>query len=47
VVLENAVIEKIDRLEDSLVGKGSRIVQGYGNHQAFRLMIGDDSVVEL
>jgi len=47
VVLENAVIEKIDRLEDSLVGKGSRIVQGYGNHQAFRLTVGDDSVVEL
>lgn len=47
VVLENAVIEQIDRLEDSLVGKGARIVRGKANHQAFRLMIGDDSVVEL
>jgi len=34
-------------LEDSLVGKGSRIIQGRGNHHAARLMIGDDSVVEL
>jgi len=47
VVLENTTIEHIDRLEDSLVGKGSRIIQGRGNHHAARLMIGDDSVVEL
>ena len=47
VVLENAVIEHIDRLEDSLIGKGSFIVQGNGNHHAYRLTIGDDSVVEL
>lgn len=47
VVLENAVIEDIDRLEDSLVGKGSRIMRGSNNHQAYRLMVGDDSVVEL
>lgn len=47
VVLENAAIEDIDRLEDSLVGKGSCIMRGRGNHQAYRLMIGDDSVVEL
>ena len=47
VVLENAVIEHIDRLEDSLVGKGSLIAQCQGNHHAYRLTIGDDSVVEL
>ena len=47
VVLENAVIEHIDRLEDSLIGKGSFIVQGNGNHHAYRLTVGDDSVVEL
>ncbi len=47
VVLENAVIEHIDRLEDSLIGKGSSVVQGKGNHHAYRLMIGDDSAVEL
>lgn len=47
VILENATIEDIDRLEDSLVGKGSSIIQGKGNHQAYRLMVGDSSVVEL
>lgn len=47
VVLENATIEDIDRIEDSLVGKGSYVIQSKGNHQAYRLMIGDDSVVEL
>jgi glucose-1-phosphate thymidylyltransferase len=46
-MLENATIERIDRLEDSLVGKGSCVVHAAGNHQAYRLMIGDDSVVEL
>jgi glucose-1-phosphate thymidylyltransferase len=47
VVLENSTIQDIDRLEDSLVGKGSCIMRSTGNHQAYRLMIGDDSVVEL
>jgi len=47
VMLENATIERIDRLEDSLVGRGSCVVHAQGNHQAYRLMIGDDSVVEL
>ncbi len=47
VVLENAVIEHINRLEDSLIGKGSTIVRGKGNHHGYRLTIGDDSVVEL
>ena len=47
VVLENASIEHIDRMEDSLVGKGSGVIKGQGNHQAYRLMIGDDSVVEI
>jgi glucose-1-phosphate thymidylyltransferase len=47
VILENATIECIDRLEDSLVGKGSFVMKGQGNHRAYRLMVGDDSVVEL
>jgi glucose-1-phosphate thymidylyltransferase len=45
VLLENARIEDVDRLEDSLVGKGSSVVKNRGNHQAYRLMIGDDSEV--
>lgn len=47
VMLENATIEHIDRLEDSLLGKRSCVVHAKGNHQAYRLMIGDESVVEL
>jgi len=47
VVLENAKVEQIDRLEDSLVGKCSSIVHKRQNHHAVRLTIGDDSVVEL
>jgi glucose-1-phosphate thymidylyltransferase len=45
VLLENARIEYVDRLEDSLVGKGSSVIKNRGNHQAYRLMIGDDSEV--
>ena len=45
VLLENARIEQVDRLEDSLVGKGSSVIKNRGNHQAYRLMIGDDSEV--
>lgn len=47
VLLENARIEHVDRLEDSLVGKNSAVVKDYGQHQAYRLMIGDDSEVLL
>jgi len=45
VLLENARLEHIDRLEDSLVGKNSAVVKNRGNHHALRLMIGDDSEV--
>ena len=47
VVLENSRIEGIDRLEDSLLGKGSAVLRNRGSHQAYRLMIGDDSEVVL
>jgi glucose-1-phosphate thymidylyltransferase len=45
VLLENARIEHVDRLEDSLVGKSSSVTKNRGNRQAYRLMIGDDSEV--
>jgi glucose-1-phosphate thymidylyltransferase len=45
VLLENARIEHVDRLEDSLVGKSSSVIKNRGNRQAYRLMIGDDSEV--
>ena len=47
VLLENARIEHVDRLEDSLIGKNSVVVKEQNNHQAYRLMIGDDSEVLL
>lgn len=47
VLLENARIEHVDRLEDSLIGRNSAVIKNYNTHQAYRLMIGDDSEVVL
>jgi len=47
VVLARAEIDHVDRMEDSLIGRGARVVKCRHKHQAFRLMIGDDSVVEV
>lgn len=47
VLLENSRIEHVDRLEDSLIGKNSAVVKDHKSHQAYRLMIGDDSEVLL
>ena len=47
VLLENARIEHVDRLEDSLIGKNSTVIKDHNSHQAYRLMIGDDSEVLL
>ena len=40
-------IENIPRLEDSLIGRESRITQGKNQSQALRLMVGDNAVVEV
>jgi len=47
VLLENARIENIDRLEDSLIGKNSAVIKSDNTHHAYRLMLGDDSEVAL
>jgi glucose-1-phosphate thymidylyltransferase len=47
LLLENARIDHVDRLEDSLIGKNSTVLKNQKNHQAYRLMIGDDSEVLL
>lgn len=47
VLLENARIEHVDRLEDSLIGKNSAVLKNRHGHHAYRLMIGDDSEVLL
>jgi glucose-1-phosphate thymidylyltransferase len=47
VILNNACLSGIERLEDSLVGKNSRVVKKDTFHKALRLMVGDDSTVEV
>jgi glucose-1-phosphate thymidylyltransferase len=47
VFLEHATIRRVDRLEDSLIGKNSAVIKEMNTHQAYRLMIGDDSEVLL
>ncbi|MBW1916418.1 MAG: glucose-1-phosphate thymidylyltransferase [Deltaproteobacteria bacterium] len=46
VILDEVQIQQIDRLEDSLVGKNARLAR-HERHRCLRVMIGDDSVVEL
>ena len=43
VLLENARIEHVDRLEDSLLGRNSAVLKDHNARQSYRLMIGDDS----
>lgn len=47
VVLKEAVIRDVDRLEDSLIGRRAVISKNNRFHNAYRLMIGDDSIVEV
>jgi glucose-1-phosphate thymidylyltransferase len=47
VILDGSVVKGIERLEESLVGKKSRITRDNGHHRALRVHIGDDSEVTL
>lgn len=47
VILSGAEINHVDRLEDSLIGRCAKISKCHHKHEALRLMIGDDSVVEV
>ncbi len=47
VILNDCRIENIPRLEDSLIGRESRISLGKNQSQALRLMVGDNAVVEI
>jgi glucose-1-phosphate thymidylyltransferase len=47
VLLENCSIDGIDRLEDSVLGKNVKVTTNHGPHKALRLLLGDDSVVDL
>ena len=47
VVLENGLISKIGRLEDSLIGKGVTLRKADDRFKAVRLFVGCDSTLEL
>ncbi|MFH1148166.1 MAG: glucose-1-phosphate thymidylyltransferase [Pseudomonadota bacterium] len=47
VVLCQSVVEGVARLEDSIVGRQARICKNRTRHQALRLMVGDQSLVEV
>jgi glucose-1-phosphate thymidylyltransferase len=46
VILENALIQDVDRLEESLIGRNAKVVKNRKN-RSFRLHIGDYSEVEI
>jgi len=47
VLLDKVRIEGVQRLEDSIIGKGAVVRRVHGKHQAVRLMLGDDGEVLL
>ena len=47
VVLAGSEIDHVSRLEDSLLGRGAKIRKCHDKHEALRLLVGDDSVVEV
>jgi len=47
VILSGAELAYVDRLEDSLIGRNAKVKKCQDKHEALRLMIGDDSVVEV
>jgi len=47
VIMDGSELREIERLEESLIGRNVRIFRNNKMHKALRLMIGDDSVVEV
>ena len=47
VILDETVIRDIGRLEDSLIGRSAQVLRGNHRHKALRLMVGDDSTIEV
>jgi glucose-1-phosphate thymidylyltransferase len=47
VVLNHAFLSGIERLEDSLIGKNTKVIKKDTMHKALRLMVGDDSTIEV
>lgn len=47
VILDNCTIQDIDRLEESLCGKGVTISKHNDNYRSYKLLLGDDSAIEI
>jgi glucose-1-phosphate thymidylyltransferase len=47
VIMDGSELKEIERLEESLIGRNVRIFRNKHMHKALRVMIGDDSVVEV
>jgi glucose-1-phosphate thymidylyltransferase len=47
VILENASIIGVERLEESLIGRNAKVVKGEGNRRFVKLNVGDYSEVVL
>jgi len=47
VLLDHARLEGVQRLEDSVLGRRASVRQPGGNHEALRIMVGDDAEVLL
>jgi len=47
VIMDCSELRNIERLEESLVGRRVKITENRKTHKALRLMLGDDSVVEV
>ena len=47
VILNQAFLSGIERIEDSLIGKNTKVIRRDTMHKALRLMVGDDSTVEV
>ncbi|RJQ51902.1 MAG: glucose-1-phosphate thymidylyltransferase [Nitrospiraceae bacterium] len=47
VIMDETELSNIERLDESIVGRRVKVVENRRSHKALRLMIGDDSVVEV
>lgn len=47
LLLDGVRVEHVQRLEDSIIGKGAVVRRLHGDHRAIRLMVGDDAEVLL
>jgi len=47
VIMDDSEVRDVERLEESLIGRNVKIFRNRKLHKALRLMIGDDSIVEI